>query len=202
MKLEENYKTDRGNGSGTTIGYSIEARSTSKPTLILGNMIGEKWTRLEFQRGEKGVPIPGCYDGSGQLAKLGLFSYSSAQAIRWWFHAASENDFINDVEPPLRSLRGILPRPWGVETRLVKHEVKYQYTVTATSVHELVDDHIAPPKETEQKSAKLTLTDEEADLLTFLSTSPSEPNEPNEKKIVEITPSMRNILCKLLESKG
>lgn len=199
MKLEENYKTDRGNGSGTTIGYSIEARSTSKPTLILGNMIGEKWTRLEFQRGEKGVPIPGCYDGSGQLAKLGLFSYSSAQAIRWWFHAASENDFINDVESPLRSLRAILPRPWGVETRLVKHEVKYQYTVTATSVHELVDDHIAPPKETEQKSAKLTLTDEEADLLTFLSTSPSEPNE---KKIVEITPSMRNILCKLLESKG
>lgn len=154
MQLEDGYKTDRGSGSGTTIGYSVEARSTGQPTFINGNMIGEKWTRLEFPRGEKGVPVPGCYDGSGQLAKLGLFSYPSAQAIRWWFQAVAENDFLDTATP----IRIPMPRPWSIETRLVRHEIKYQYTVTATSAHEMIDNHDAPPKEEESKPS---LTDAE-----------------------------------------
>ena len=194
MELEEGYKTDRGNGLGTTIGYSVEARSTSKPTLVLGNMIGEKWTRISFSRGEKGVPIPGCWDGSGQLEKLGLFSYESAQAMRWWFLAAAEDSFVNDALP----IRIPMPSPWCLETRLVRHEIKYQYTVTAVSACEFVDNHGAPPKEPEPPKAKITLTDEEADLLTYLST-PAE-HFPNDPKLVEITPMMRTVIRDLLDT--
>jgi hypothetical protein len=193
MQLEEGYKTDRGNGSGTTVGYSVEARSTSKPTLVLGNMIGEKWTRISFSRGEKGVPIPGCWDGSGQLEKLGLFSYESAQAMRWWFLAAAEDSFVNDALP----IRIPMPSPWCLETRLVRHEVKYQYTVTAVSACEVVDNLGAPPKEPEPPKAKITLTDEEADLLTYLSTTPANSGTT---KTVAIDAAMRTVLLNLLDA--
>jgi hypothetical protein len=194
MQLEEGYKTDRGNGSGTTVGYSVEARSTSKPTLVLGNMIGEKWTRISFSRGEKGVPIPGCWDGSGQLEKLGLFSYESAQAMRWWFLAAAENAFVNDAT----SIRIPMPSPWRLETRLVRHEVKYQYAVTAVSACEFVDNHLGPPKEAEPPKIKNTFTDEEADLLIYLSTVPAD--SPSADRPVAITPMMRTVLRDLLQS--
>jgi hypothetical protein len=193
MQLEEGYKTDRGNGSGTTIGYSVEARSTAKPTLVLGNMIGEKWTRVSFSRGEKGVPIPGCWDGSGQLEKLGLFSYESAQAMRWWFLAAAEDSFVNDAIP----IRIPMPSPWGLETRLVRHEVKYQYTVTAVSACEFLANHSAPPKEPEPPKTKTTLTDEEADLLTYLSTTPANSGTT---KTVAIDAAMRTVLLNLLDA--
>lgn len=193
MQLEEGYKTDRGNGSGTTIGYSVEARSTSQPTFILGNMIGEKWTRLSFSRGKKGVPVPGCWDSSGQLKKLGLFSYESAQALRWWFLAAAENEFVNDATP----IRLPRPHPWRLETRLVRHEVKYQYTVTAVSTCEFVDNFGAPPKEPAPSKPKNTLTDEEANLLAYLSATPEQPELPTKK---ELTPMMRTVLRDLLKS--
>lgn len=194
MQLEEGYKTDRGNGSGTTIGYSVEARSTAKPTLVLGNMIGEKWTRISFSRGEKGVPIPGCWDGSGQLEKLGLFSYESAQAMRWWFLAAAEDSFVNDDLP----IRILMPSPWCLETRLVRHEIKYQYTVTAVSACEFVDNPGAPPKESEPPKTKNTLTDEEKDLLIYLSTVPAD--NPSADRPVALTPMMRAVLRDLLKS--
>lgn len=178
MELEEGYKTDRGSGSGTTIGYSVEARSTGQPTFINGNMIGEKWTRLEFPRGEKGVPIPGCYDGSGQLAKLGLFSYPSAQAIRWWFQAAAENDFLDEA----KLVRIPMPRPWSIETRLVRHEIKYQYTVTATSAHELIENHDAPPKEPEPKPG---LTDEQVADMQRIIDEYAEVVGPEAKRMIE-----------------
>lgn len=197
MQLEEGYKTDRGNGSGTTIGYSVEARSTSHPTFILGNMIGDKWTRLSFSRGEKGVPIPGCWDGSGQLEKLGLFSYESAQALRWWFLSAAENDFVNAAATPYAPIRLPIPRPWSLETRLVRHEVKYQYTVTAVSTCEFVDNHDEPPKEPAPSKPKNTFTDEETDLLAYLSSTPVQPELPTK---FEITPMMRTVLGDLLKS--
>lgn len=194
MQLEKGYKTDRGNGSGTTIGYSVEARSNSHPTLVLGHVIGEKWTQISFSRGEKGVPIPGCWDGSGQLEKLGFFSYESAQALRWWFLAAAEDEFVNRAV----GLCVPLPRPWSLETRLVRHEVKYQYTVTAVSACEFIDNHGVQPKETAPAKTKITLTDEEADLLTYLSTTPAD--NPDMAKTVAITPDMRNVLRDLLDA--
>lgn len=178
MQLEDGYKTDRGSGSGTTIGYSVEARSTGQPTFINGNMIGEKWTRLEFPRGEKGVPIPGCYDGSGQLAKLGLFSYPSAQAIRWWFQAVAENDFLDTATP----IRIPMPRPWSIETRLVRHEIKYQYTVTATSAHEMIDNHDAPPKEPESRPR---LTDEQVADMQRVIDEYAAKDDPEAKRVIE-----------------
>lgn len=197
MQLEEGYKTDRGNGSGTTVGYSVEARSTSTPTLVLGNMIGEKWTRISFARGEKGVPIPGCWDGSGQLERLGLFSYESAQAMRWWFLAAAENDFVYAEDTPYAPIRLPRPRPWNLETRLVRHEVKYQYAVTAVSVCEFVANHLGPPKNPEPPKIKNTFTDEEADVLAYLSATPPFPDSPTN---VELTPMMRTVLRDLLKS--
>lgn len=178
VQLEEGYKTDRGSGSGTTVGYSVEVRSRSQPTFIDGNMIGEKWTRLEFPRGEKGVPVPGCYDSSGQMAKLGLFSYQSAQAIRWWFQAAAENDFIDDATP----IRIPMPRPWAIETRLVRHEIKYQYTVTATSAHEVLEDMSAPPKEPEPKPK---LTDEQVNDIQGVIEEYAGKDDPDAKRIME-----------------
>jgi hypothetical protein len=142
------------------------------------------------------VPIPGCWDGSGQLEKLGLFSYESAQAMRWWFLAAAENSFVNDATP-YAPMRLPLPRPWSLETRLVRHEVKYQYAVTAVSACEFIDNHGAPPKEAEPPKIKNTFTAEEADVLAYLSSTPSFPDLPVK---VEMTPMMRTVLRDLLQS--
>lgn len=151
MKLEDDYKTDRGTGSGTEIGYSVQARSTSGSTLIRGQIFGPAWTTVEFSTRDdnNGVPSPGGFDLSGQLSNHGLLSYASAQAIRWWFHAESE-----DSQHKLSIAKDIRQIGWGldtssigIETRLVKHEVKYSYT-TAVSAHEEVKDvFFGPAKE-------------------------------------------------------
>jgi len=142
MNLEDDYKADRSNGSGTKIGYTVEARSPHGPTLVNGNMIGDKWVKLEFSRGDKGVPNPGCYDSSGQMINCGLYSYASAQALRWWFHAAAEDEVVSNNLP----LKIPMPR-FGILTRIVRHEIKYQYTITATSAHQIIDDMLSPPRE-------------------------------------------------------
>jgi hypothetical protein len=149
MKLEDDYKTERGTGSGTAIGYSVQARSTSGSTLIRGQIFGPTWTTVEFniRDDSNGVPSPGGYDSSGQLSNHGLLSYSSAQAIRWWFHAENEDNLhkgvrIGNTKLGLGKFSSI-----GIQTRLVQHEVKYSYTITAVSAHDEVKDVLGPAKE-------------------------------------------------------
>lgn len=142
MKLEDDYKTDCGTGAGTTTGYSVEARVTGRPTVANGHLLTDKWTRVEFSPSESpcGVPVPGCYDGSGQMVRRGLYSYESAQALRWWFHAAAEEE---TFRPFTGRGAGFLARisgnAWAIETRLVRHEIKYNYSVTAVSAHDCVE---------------------------------------------------------------
>lgn len=148
MKLEDNYPTDRGTGSGTQTGYSVEARSPKGPAQVGEMLLSEQWQKIAFPRGERGVPAPGGFDASGQLCTHGLYSYASAQALRWWLHAAAESDS-EDVTDGFSRLRSRLR--WaagcGIETRLVKHEVKYQYSITAVSAEAVVEDSFGPPKE-------------------------------------------------------
>jgi hypothetical protein len=63
-------------------------------------------------------------------------------------------------------------------------------------VCEFVANHGAPPKESEPPKTKNTFTDEEADVLAYLSTTPL-PDSPTN---VELTPMMRTVLRDLLKS--
>jgi hypothetical protein len=78
-----------------------------------------------------------------------LLSFSSAQAIRWWFHAENEDNQHKGVRIGNTKLGwGTKTSSIGIETRLVKHEVKYSYTITAVSAHDEVKDvFLGPAKE-------------------------------------------------------
>src|SRR5690606_9220355 len=86
-------------------------------------LFDQRWKRVKFDT----IPLPvGVPSGppslSGLRDKLGLYSYQAAQALRWWFHAnaaASWNDLC-------------------LETRLVKHRVKYSYECEAISAHAVI----------------------------------------------------------------
>ena len=53
------------------------------------------------------------------VATFGLLTYSAAQALRWWTHAAAHLDF-----------------KISLETRLVKHQIEYDFKVTALNAIE------------------------------------------------------------------
>jgi hypothetical protein len=128
MELEENYNKDFASCKGTSVGYSVEARSRSGPYVDGDLVIGTDWTRIQFQTSDTGVPTPGGWDSSGQLQNHGLFSFSSAQALRWWLH--SEIDSGEYVTVPF----------FSIVTRLVKHCVNYEYTIEAVSYDDVVDN--------------------------------------------------------------
>ena len=149
MELEEDYKKFGGSGSGTQHGYTVEARSMKGPTEVSGIVLSERWQEVSFRRGSPGVPAPGGYDSSGQMGRHGLYSYASAQALRWWLHAAADDQEWSGSGSGLERLVSQLKwaSRYGIETRLVRHEVKYQYSITALSAHEIVKDILEPPKE-------------------------------------------------------
>jgi hypothetical protein len=148
QKLDDDYKADKGTGSGTSTGYSVEARSTRGPAVVNDQIFGPNWTTVLFhERNDgQGVPSPGGYDSSGQLLNHGLLSYASAQAIRWWFHANAEDGQDKGIRIGNTKI-GFNTSLSGVETRLVRHEIKYSYTITAVSAHDEVRDvFLGPPK--------------------------------------------------------
>lgn len=107
--------------SGKNHGYSVEARlNTYKPDEVLGNILDNRWRRLNFPESHIGVPLH--RKGELGLGELGLVSYAAAQALRWWFHAEAEN-----------SRKGIC-----LETRIILHEVTFSYAETPKSVHEAI----------------------------------------------------------------
>ena len=95
-------------GSGTMRGYSVEARSMyTRPERINGQLFDERWEEIAaVSRSDTGVPRDPIYEP--WLSLLNLHSFEAAQALRWWFHAAS-------------------PRAYFLETRIVEHEVRYEY---------------------------------------------------------------------------
>jgi hypothetical protein len=85
----------------------------------VGNQIFDnQWRTVQFSQGYPGVPTGGFMHS--EAASLGFMSYQSAQAMRWWFLAELEI-----------GMSGMC-----METRLVRHAIKYSITSEAVSAHD------------------------------------------------------------------
>jgi len=113
MTEETEFPKSRGNGNSTRYGWSVEARVSRDPVALGDQIFDTKWRTVSFVQCDFGVPTPR-FDGGH-----GLFGYAQAQALLWWVHANDE---------AARSFSSI-------ETRIVKHEIKENYSVTAISGH-------------------------------------------------------------------
>lgn len=108
-------------GHGTTVGFTVEARHTAGDHVVIAGVVYTgKWKRLHPDKASIGVPAHGMFEP--WLSQCGLMNYPAAQAIRWWFHAIAEAE-----------LRNIC-----LETRIVKHQVKYSYEETSVSEHAFI----------------------------------------------------------------
>lgn len=112
------------NGSGTETAYTVEARMEyHSPKQINGQLFDNRWRRVSFTALPAHLAHMGVPGAGGMMAaKLDLYSYTQAQALRWWFHANADATF-----------DGIC-----LETRLVKHSVKYSYESTVESAHAVI----------------------------------------------------------------
>ena len=113
-------------GSGTTHGFSVEARFNSGLGIkeICGIQLTSQWKTLTFAKVDP--PIPGVPNGSILHyfpRYFDLLTYEAAQAMRWWFHAEAEHQMLGGL---------------CIETRLVKHKVTYSIAEEAVSHHEHV----------------------------------------------------------------
>jgi len=111
---------DKGeSGSGSTVGYSVEARyAYYKPLPITEDFtLDLRWRRIPINtRGPIGVPDRNAWHGDA--IRYGLHSWEAAQALRWWFLADLETQ---------RNLSTMC-----VETRIVEHKITYSFSVEAT----------------------------------------------------------------------
>lgn len=103
-----------GSGNSSKKGWAVEARSVKDPVSMGGQIFAEKWRRVQFDECPFGVPSP-----KWGASHHGLLGYAQAQALRWWLHAASEEDRIFSA----------------LETRLIQHELIETYTINAVSDH-------------------------------------------------------------------
>jgi hypothetical protein len=122
-------------GSGTEIGYSVEARYNYPSPKAFGDIIlDDRWRTVHFPEGKTGVPAGPIY--YTHTRAQGLFGYSAAQALRWWLHALADAEILGGL---------------CIETRLVKHEINYsnQTTIIAAQAYIGGDDrsNTMPPKE-------------------------------------------------------
>lgn len=126
MKLEEDYKCDKGNGESTCPAYTVEAKHTAGPVNVGGQLFDGEWRSVSFQEAEVGVPN----SSSPIVTEHGMLGYASAQALRWWLHAASQAHFGSNG--------------FCLNTRIVKHIIKTTYDINAVSAHEFIGDEDAP----------------------------------------------------------
>lgn len=85
---------------GSYTAYSVEARSKRPRQAENGQIFGPEWTPVLFEKSRHGVPV----DQLSPVLFDGMYPYETAQALRWWFIAATHNLF---------------------DTRLVPYGVKY-----------------------------------------------------------------------------
>jgi hypothetical protein len=112
-----------GNSSGTVYGYSVEAKiiDGGGPDVINDQLFSDAgWTRVEFND-DSPIGVPNARHRSDFVAITGYYHYETAQALRWWFVAAAPNNF-------------------GLQTRLVKHEIKYTTQVVALKAVSFLDN--------------------------------------------------------------
>lgn len=121
--MSENSEFPRKGSSqhGTETAWSVEARSFIKSPIACGDLLlGTEWSNVPFNRAPGGVPSGGLFF---QGADMGLLTYAAAQALRWWFLAELRSNY----------------KDTGVETRLVRHEVKYSKECVAVAAGDLAD---------------------------------------------------------------
>lgn len=102
------FPKEHSNQEGTTHGYTVEARNGGGPVTVGDQIFDGEWRRVGFTKSAGGIP------DDPMLSQYRLHSYTAAEALRWWFLAVCHRDF-----------------RICMETRLVTHQVKYKWTVTA-----------------------------------------------------------------------
>lgn len=122
MTEQENEFPRKGSSHhGTEVAWSVEARSGIKCPIACGELLlGSEWVQVPFSRAPGGVPSGGLFF---QGADLGLLTFAAAQALRWWFLA--------DLRASYKDI--------GVETRIVRYEVKFSKECTAVAAGEFAD---------------------------------------------------------------
>ena len=108
-------------GSGTEVGYFVEARLTEDvgiggPLQIEGTHLTERWKRLHFPQGPIGVPGN---RWNRLAAQHGVLPYSTANALMAWAAAT-------------------LGTASRVIFRLVKVKMEYSWSITEQGVGEVV----------------------------------------------------------------
>lgn len=110
-------------GNGSTTGYSVEARYAYDSPLVVGDItLDLRWRTIHFPQGSPGVPERAAWEGDP--IRYGLHTWAAAEALRWWFVA--------EVEAAHRG-------HFCLETRIVEHHIKYNYSVEAVGATEAAD---------------------------------------------------------------
>ena len=119
MELEPEYNREKITASGEDSAYTVEARyAYPQPVEIAGQIFDNRWRQVQFTQGP--ICVPG--ESFARHRELfGMLGYAQAQALRWWLHAEAG------------TLKGIC-----LETRLIKHKIKYSSEAVAVSQHCLV----------------------------------------------------------------
>lgn len=110
-------------GSGSMQGYSVEARHNYPDPLTVGDQIFDiRWKPVRYDKGHCGVPTrSGTPHDAGTY---GVYDFAAAQALRWWLHAAAAVS---------KDFSGLC-----LETRLICHKIKFEYSVEAIEAFEHV----------------------------------------------------------------
>lgn len=113
VKMDDDARKPVSNSSSSGDGYSVEARCTYRdPAIIGGRAYDKEWRQVYFDKSPIGVPER----QTSIVSMEGYHSYAAAQALRWWFIAATE----------VERLAGSL----CIETRLVRHRIEQTRRVT------------------------------------------------------------------------
>lgn len=119
--LEADYDRLPSAMGGSETAWTVEARSTTFPKAVSKQIFDAQWRRVHFDRQQwSGVPV--CAPHARYTADAEMYSYPSAQALRWWIHAYLEARHDNLC----------------FETRLVKHIIKHSVSNTPESYHAVV----------------------------------------------------------------
>lgn len=119
----DNWPRSTNSGRGNSTGYSVEGRMAyARPAVLMGQVFDTRWAQIEFNNKAK-IGVPSRSEHLIDPAIYELLDFAAAQALMWWFRAAIEADQGNSS---------------CFETRIVEHEITYEFKVTATGVKTVI----------------------------------------------------------------